>query len=302
MWNSYSNIKGEEKMKIIVTGGAGFVASYTIKELDRLGYDVLPLDIRESDVFGVTKCNILSRNLTKYIDEGDKILHLCAVPIWMADPRKIFRVNVEGTINLIQCALKKKAERIVGASSGAVYFGNKDIHPPITEKTPAEPNTYYGYSKLFGEQLLKNHKNEMPYIVLRYGYIYGKGDRGAINLFIKNLIQNKRPTIFWGKQQVEQVYVKDIVQANIKALETDNINKIYNIGTGVAMPLRSIYDVCSTLLNKDIEPIIKPLRPWDPPSFWYDITKSMRYLNYSPKWTLTEGIKDMLLEMDMIEI
>lgn len=288
-------------MKIIVTGGGGFIAGYTILELRKLGYEVLPLDVRASTLFPeieVTICDILSPDFKKYIDEGDKILHLCAVPIVEADPRMVFRVNVEGLINIVQYALEKKAERLVAASSGAVYFGNSDIHPPIDESCPMKPNTYYGFSKVVAEQILEIHKNELPFINLRYGYVYGRGAKGAVACFINMLSQNKTVTIYGGKQQVEQVYVRDIAQANILALNTTYTNESYNIGTGSPMPIRQIYDVCSILLNKKSEPSIKPSRPWDPPIFWYNIGKAIKLLGYSPKWTLTEGIKDMLKERE----
>lgn len=293
--------------KIIITGGAGFVGSNTIAALLKEGYtldDIMVVDIRDCELnpdFPVTKCDITSPSFANCIDEGDKILHLTAIPIYEADPRKIFRVNVEGMINVVQCAMERRAERIVFASSGAVYFGLGDIHPPIDESCPTCPNTYYGYSKLVSEHILEMHKKTMPYIALRYGYIYGRGDKGAINIFVNKLNNNEAPTIFWGKQSVEQVYVKDIAQANVKALHSSNMNQIYNIGTGAAMPIRAVYDMCATLLNKDIEPEIKPLRSWDPPSFWYNINKAVRELGYSPKWTLSEGIKDMLKEMKLIK-
>jgi len=288
-------------MKIIVTGGGGFIGGHTILELQKRGCEVLPLDVRDSILFPqikITKCDINSPELAKYIDEGDKILHLCAMPIVLADPRPIFRVNVEGTINLVQYAMEKKAERIVMASSGAVYFGKRDIYPPIDETTPTQPNTYYGFSKVVGEQILAMHGQELPWIALRYGYVYGYGDKGAISIFLKALMADKRATLFWGKQCVEMVYIKDIVQANIKALKTKRgLNEIYNIGSGLALSITEIYNLCATLLKKDIEPIIKQLRPWDPPSFWFDIRKAVKLLGYSPKWTLVEGIKQEIKDL-----
>lgn len=288
-------------MKVIVTGAGGFIGGHTILELQKQGYEVLALDVRDSVLFPqikITKCDILSSELKDYIDEGDKIMHLCAIPTVLANPRLIFRVNVEGTINLVQSAIEKKAERIVIASSGAVYFGKKDIHPPIDETTPVQPNTYYGLSKVVSEQILAMHEHELPWIALRYGYIYGYGDKGAISIWLKFLMTDKKPVIFWGKQFVEMVYVKDIVQANIKALETKKgLNEIYNIGSGTATTLKDIYNLCATLLNKYTEPLIKPLRPWDAPSFWFDIRKAVKNLGYSPKWTLTEGIKQEIKDL-----
>lgn len=288
-------------MKIIVTGAGGFIGGHTVLELQRRKYEVLPLDVRDSILFPqikITKCDILSSELKDYINEGDKILHLCAMPIVLADPRPIFRVNVEGTINLVQFALEKKAERIVMASSGAVYFGKRNVYPPLDETTPTQPNTYYGFSKVVGEQVLAMHSQELPWIALRYGYVYGYGDKGAISIFLKALMTNKRATIFWGKQHVEMVYIDDIVQANIRALETNKgLNEIYNIGSGTATSIREIYNMCATLLGKTIEPTVKPLRAWDPPSFWFDIRKAMKNLGYNPIWTLTEGIKQEIKDL-----
>jgi len=259
------------------------------------------MDIRQSALYPelkITMCDILSPKIKDHIDEGDKILHLCAMPIVASDPTKVFRVNVEGTINLVRYALQAKAERIVMSSSGAVYFGNKEIHPPVDEKVPTLPNTYYGFSKVVGEQVLTMHQFELPFVVLRYGYIYGRGDKGAVSIFIDRLRKNKRAIIFGsGGRLIENVYVKDIVQSNVKALITPNTNQIYNIGTGVALTIRQLYETVAGVVGNYVEPEVKPLRPWDPIGFWYDINKAVRLLGYSPKWTITEGIKDTLKEL-----
>jgi len=288
--------------KIIITGAGGFIGSHTYKELLRLGHpksEIVPLDIRDSVLFPeikIIKCDILSPELANYIEKGDKILHLCAIPVIGGDNKKMFRINVEGQINLAECALAKGAERIVFSSSGAVYFGNQEIYPPVDENTPTQPNTYYGFSKVVAENVLKMHQNELPFIILRYGYIYGRGSKDAISLFLNALSENKSSIIFGGHQIIEKVYVKDVVQANILALNTSSMNEIYNIGSGTSLSIYQIYEICESLMNRRIEPIIERLRTWDPKSFWYNINKAVKNLGYSPKWTLTEGIKDMLRE------
>jgi UDP-glucose 4-epimerase len=231
-----------------------------------------------------------------FIDLGDKVLHLAAVPRFeqaSQNPQKAVRTNVEGTINVIQACIEKKAERLVYSSTGSVYSRNVPV--PIREDATREPESIYGLTKKQAEDWIFIYSHRLPYVILRYGYIYGKGkDWGAVGAFLKNLKEGKVPVIFGGKQTNDFIYIKDIVQANLLALETEHTRQAYNIGTSRATSIKDVCQLCIKAMKSDLTMELKPAREFDFPMFVYDISKAQALLKFDPKWSLYEGIEDML--------
>jgi len=292
-------------MRVVVTGANGFVGLHTVRELLNVGYDVMAVDIVVSKLqtqFGGNKhctirtTNILDEDLAGLIDEGDKVLHLAAVPRFdeaRENPQKAVRVNVEGTLNVIQICIKKKAERLVYSSTGSVYSRNVPV--PIREEAAREPDSIYGFTKKQAEDWITFYSDRLSYVILRYGYIYGKGkDWGAVGAFLKRLKKGRRPTIFGGKQTNDFIYIKDVVQANLLALETPYIRNAFNIGSGRANSIKDVCDLCIKALKSDLTMEIKPARAFDFPVFVYDVSKAQTLLGFEPKWNLFEGIEDSL--------
>jgi len=292
-------------MRVVVTGANGFVGFHTVRELLGAGYNVVALDISvsrlEQEFKGNKRCviataDVLDKNLRRLVKQGDKVLHLAAVPrfeVASQDPQKAVRINVEGTLNVIQTCVEKKAERLVYSSTGSVY--SRAAAVPIREDAPREPDSVYGLTKKQAEDWIFYFGDRLPYVILRYGYIFGKGkDWGAIGAFLKLLRQGKRPVVYGGKQTNDFIYIEDVVQANRLALETEHMRQAYNIGTGRATSIKDVSGLCIKAVKSNLTMELKPAREFDFPVFVYDISKAQTLLRFDPKWNLYDGIEDML--------
>lgn len=292
-------------MRVVVTGANGFVGLHTVKGLLDNGYDVLAVDLVDSKLkaeFGgekrceITTTNILDEDITNVIEKGDKVLHLAAIARFgdaKQNPQRAVSVNVEGTLSVVQACIEKKAERLVYSSTGSVY--STDVPVPIREDAKREPESIYGLTKKQAEDWIFLYGESLPYVILRYGYIYGKGkDWGAVGAFIKRIKEGKRPTVFGGRQTNDFIYIKDVVHANLLALETEHTRQAYNIGSGRATSIKDVCELCIDAMETDLTMEIKPARIFDFPVFVYDISKAQTLLNFEPKWNLTKGIKDTL--------
>lgn len=275
-------------MKIIVTGGSGFVGSHTIKSLQKKGYNVFNYDIRQGyDIRDFDQ-------LCSVIQPGDKILHLAAVIRFDEadnDPERAWTTNVEGTDFVAKAGQKNKAERIVYSSTGAVYMPIEQ-EPPIREDFRVRGNSLYGCTKHLGELAIKRAK--VPYIILRYAHLYGEGrlGQGAIGRFISRMERGLAPILYGGKQSSDFTYIKDVVQANILALKSDKLNEIYNIGTGEELTTEDVFNQLQKFFNYDKEFKRLPLRTFDPKRFVYDISKAKKLLNYNPQYRFEAGMRD----------
>jgi UDP-glucose 4-epimerase len=292
-------------MKVVVTGANGFVGFHTVRALLDAGYNVVALDVSEfrlqAEFRGNIHCtiaetDILDDYLKRFIEPGDKVLHLAAVPRFeqaSQNPQKAVRTNVEGTVNVIQACIEKKAERLVYSSTGSVYSRNAPV--PIREDATREPESIYGLTKKQAEDWIFIYGHRLPYVILRYGYIYGKGkDWGAVGAFLKNLKEGKRPVVFGGKQTNDFIYIKDVVQANLLALETEHTRQAYNIGTGRATSIKDVCQLCVKVMKTDLTMELKAAREFDFPVFVYDISKAQALLKFDPRWNLYEGIEDII--------
>ena len=287
-------------MTVVVTGASGFIGRHTVRELLERGYEVTGIDIGSSDVkhknLKNVRCDVVDPELSSYIDSGDKVLHLAAVSTFGAageNPAKAARVNVEGTLNVIKSCIEKKAERLVYSSTGSVY--HKSCTVPIKEDSPRNPTSIYGLTKKQAEDWIMLYGDRTDYVILRYAYIYGRGkDWGAIGNFLKRIKRGEQPVIFGGRQTNDFIYVKDVVEANILALESEYLDQVYNIGTGIATSIRETCRMCLEAMNSNLEMKIEPPRSFDIQMFVYDITRARLLLEFEPKWKLPNGIRDML--------
>jgi len=292
-------------MRVVVTGANEFIGLHTVRELLNVGYNVIAVDRVDSELqtefhenkrCSIITMDILDEDLKRLIKKGDKVLHLAEVPKFdeaRQNPQKAVRVNVEGTLNVIQACLEKKAESLVYSSTGSVYSRNVPV--PIREDATREPDSVYGLTKKQAEDWVSYYGDRLPYVILRYGYVYGKGkDWGAVGAFLNRLKEGKRPIVYGGKQTNDFIYVKDIVQANCLALETEHPRQVYNIGTGRGTSIKDVCELCIKAMKSDLTMEIEPARVFDFPVFVYDISKAETLLNYNPKWNLLKGIEDIL--------
>ena len=294
-------------MKVIVTGANGFIGVHTVRGLLKKGYNVEAVDVRteklkefsNNERCAIREMDILDEGFKNLIEMGDKVLHLAAVARFEAaapNPQRAVRVNVEGTLNVVRACIKKKADRLVYSSTGSVYSLSAPV--PIREDAPRKPSSVYGLTKKMAEDWIMFYGSQLSYVILRYGYIYGKNkDWGAVGAFLKRLSNNERPVVFGGDQTNDFVYVKDVVKANLLALETVYTNQAYNIGTGRATSIRDVCEYCIRAMKSDLKMKIEPARTFDYPIFVYDISRARTLLRFEPKWNVLNGITDMVKEL-----
>jgi len=272
-------------MKIIVTGGSGFVGSNTIVALIKKGYEVLNFDLTEG--YDIRRLS----DLQEVIEPGDKVLHLAAIARFAqadADPLLAYETNIEGTKNVALACLVKKAERLVYSSTGSVYMPVIQ-EPPITEKFKCRGNSVYACSKYLGELIIERLK--VPFVILRYAHLYGKGKigHGAIGGFIDRMNRGLSPVLYGGKQSNDFTHIEDVVQANLLVLETRDMGKTYNIGSGEELTTEGVFEIMRDALGYEKEFEILPGRSVDPLRFVFDINKAREGLGYNPKYSFKEG-------------
>jgi UDP-glucose 4-epimerase len=288
-------------MNIVVTGANGFIGRYTVNQLLKEGSHVKAIDLVRTNLERHAHLVFYSRDITKddlteIIEPGDKVLHLAAIAKFAdaeADWQKALTVNVIGTTRVVQAC--KQAERLVFSSTGAVYGARVPMF--IEEDEEQEPTNIYGLSKKCAEEVIR--LSNIPYVILRYGYVYGAGKNyGAIGSFIDKIQKGERPIVYGGSQINDFTYVKDIVSANIAALNTTVLYESFNIGTGVGISILETLQTVIHCLNKDIQPDIQPLRKSiDAPIFVYSTEKTKSLLHWEAAYDILEGIRDMLKEM-----
>jgi UDP-glucose 4-epimerase len=292
---------------VLVTGGAGFIGSHVAEALVAGGEEVVVLDdlstgkrenvpegaelvegdIREpqTELFGRAKPTVC--------------FHLAAqadVRVSVARPDHDARINVLGTINILQAALKHDT-RIVFSSTGGAIYG--ECERPATEDAPRNPLAPYGTSKLAGEEYLAtyNRLHEARHVTLRFGNVYGPrqdpyGEAGVVAIFLSRLLSGEQPRIFGdGSQGRDYVYVGDVVRATLAAAENDG--GVFNVGTGRETSVVELYELCRRVAGKeDVEAVFAPPRPGELQRSVLDISHAVDELGWRPEHSLEDGLRE----------
>src|SRR5690349_7295674 len=247
-------------MRIVVSGGAGFIGSHIVDSYIAEGHEVFVLDNLSSGQKAnlhpkakLYSVDILDPNVPGMIGEirPDVLNHHAAqmdVRRSVADPVFDARINVLGFLNLLEAGRTAGLKKVIFASSGGAMYGEQEKFP-APEDHPTRPASPYGVSKLTGENYLSYYRTTfgIPYVALRYANVYGprqnfKGEAGVIAIFIDQLLSGQTPVINGdGKQTRDFVYAGDVADANLLALETPFVGGI-NIGTGIETDLNALYD------------------------------------------------------------
>ena len=291
-------------MKVIITGGSGFVGSHTIKALKEKGYETFNFDIRNGED-GMEWDIRRQALLEEVIEEGDKVLHLAAIARFGEadkDPLLAFETNVIGTQNVAKVCEENGAERMVYSSTGSVYMPIEQ-EPPITEDFICRGNSVYACCKYLGELMIKKECKTTPYLILRYAHLFGEGKvgHGAIGGFIDRMNRGLLPVLYGGIQSNDFTYIKDVVDANIRALECEKecFNQAYNIGTSQEMTTEEVFKILSELFNYHKEFERLPPRSVDPLRFVFDVSKAERELGFKAKFNFREGMADWLNDIKL---
>ncbi len=295
-------------MKVMVTGGAGFIGSNLVDRLIGEGHQVVVVDDlstgrRENLHPDVTfyQRDIRDEALEEiFAGEGiEAIFHLAAqmdVRKSVSDPVYDARVNILGTINLIESGLKHGLKKFVYASTGGAVYGEPQFMP-VTEDHPINPDCQYGISKHTVEHYLYvyHRLQGLNWTALRYPNVFGPrqnphGEAGVVAIFIQLLSAGRQCTIFGdGSKTRDYVFIDDVVQANIVALERGD-NACYNLGWGTQVSDFTIFDTVRRALDLTVEPRYEDVRAGEIFHICLEAGKIREQLGWEPAVTLEEGV------------
>jgi len=301
--------------KALVTGGAGFIGSHLVDALIARGVSVTVLDDLSTGKHeniahhanGVTfiEGSITDHDTVMRAAEGaDTIFHLAAVASVQKSiehPLETHETNTTGTLAVFEAARKLSINKVVYASSSAVYGDLPDM--PKTELSQCCPKTPYGLHKMIGEAYAKLYYelHGVKSVGFRFFNVYGSRQdasspySGVISLFAKLLIEGKQPNIYGdGTATRDFVHVSDVVEANLLAAESNVDFDVFNIATGKETPINELLQTMNTALGTDITPIYQPERAGDIKRSVADISKAQKMLGWSSKMALREGISELL--------
>lgn len=299
-------------MRIIVTGGAGFIGSHIVDQYITAGHEVAIVDNlweegggKESNLNPKAqfyRADITDETaLAKIFDEirPEAVSHQAAqhsVAVSTKNPQLDARVNVLGLLNVLTNCTRVGTRKIVFASSGATY--GTPARLPIDEEVLQRPESPYGITKLIAEHYLRywQEANGLNYTALRYGNVYGprqdpNGEAGVIAIFAKRFLAHEPVRIDWdGEQRKDYVYVEDVARANLLALARGD-NDIFCIGTGKPVSVNEIYKVLAQLTGFEPEITRAPKRPGDIYLAYFNSSKAERILSWQPTVSFEEGVK-----------
>lgn len=294
-------------MKILVTGGAGFIGSNIVDAYIAQGHSVTVVDDLSTGKKKQVnpKANFLAMDVrdpnisTLFAKNGFDIVNHHAAQIdvrkSVQDPFIDASVNVLGTLRLLDCCRTYGVRKFIFASSGGVMYG--ECPAAANEETPAHPESPYGFSKASAETYVRffGSTYHVPYTILRYGNVYGPrqdphGEAGVVAIFIGKLLAGEGVTIFGdGKQERDYVNVAEIVEANIAAL-TKGENQIFNIGHGTPVTVNELHKVLAKLIGGKKAPQYLPARQGEVQRSLLNVQRAAKGLGWKPSVTLEQGL------------
>ncbi|RME45046.1 MAG: NAD-dependent epimerase/dehydratase family protein [Chloroflexi bacterium] len=294
-------------MRILVTGGAGFIGSHIVEAYIAAGHTVTVVDDlsagkREYVPAGATfyQMDIRDPQLSQVFEaeQPEVVNHqaaLVSVPRSLADPVENTLVNVAGLVNVLEQARRHDVRQVIFASSCAVY-GDPE-HLPIREDHPISPLSPYGQSKWTGEHYLDLYRRMygLSFAALRYSNVYGPrqdpfGEAGVVTIFVEKMLAGMPVTIFDdGEQTRDFIYVGDVAKANLRALDLGD-NGVYNISTGQAVTINQLFETLRQQTSYNREPRYDAPRPGDIRHSVLDPARAVRDLDWHPEMPFEEGL------------
>ena len=296
-------------MKILFTGGAGFIGSNIVDALIDLGHEVVVVDnlstgfrrnlnpkarFYELSIGATELSGIFERERPELVNH-----HAAQIDVRKSgdDPIADAQDNILGSLNLITNCVRFGVKRIIYASTGGAIYGDLQ-YPPADEAHPVNPISQYGISKHTVEHYLYLYGTlyDLEYVILRYANVYGPrqnpfGEAGVVAIFATQMLTGERPTIFGqGDKTRDYIHVADVTQANILAMERGT-NSIINIGTGVETSDQQIFDTLAGVLGYGGQPIYAPYRKGEVFRISLECSKAREELGWSPQLSLREGME-----------
>jgi UDP-glucose-4-epimerase len=309
-------------MKILVSGGAGYIGSHTVRELTARGHQVIVLDTLEfgnkQSLLGIPLIQGDTANgalLDKIFTEErpDAVMHFAAYKAAgesMTHPAQYFRNNVSGTLSLLEAMLRHDCRYFVFSSSCAVFGTPKEL--PVTEKAPFHPESVYGETKLMVETMLRwfDKTTNLRSISLRYFNASGASldnkigedwtvTTNLVPLVMKAAVGKTAAIKIFGTDYPtkdgtairDYIHVVDLAVAHVKAIEhvaETNESTSYNLGTGIGSTVKEVVDTAKRISGVDFKVELAPRRAGDPVAIWADSSKAQRELGWTAKYGLEE--------------
>jgi UDP-glucose 4-epimerase len=305
-------------MRVLVTGGAGFIGSHLVKRLVRDDEDVTVLDnlstgrrenleqlLAEDHLRFVCGDIRDQETVRSCVKEADRVVHLAAiasVPYSIRKPAETHDVNVEGTLNVLRACDEYDIAKLVYASSCAVYGEPRFI--PVTEEHQFSATSPYAESKIASEAYcqLFREKHHLQTACLRAFNVYGANQYnsdygGVITQFMERLKKQQAPIIYGdGEQSRDFIYVDDVVETIARIIRTpNNSDGTYNLGSGRATTINQLVRLLQRILgDEEFRPIYAPARPGDIRHSQADIGKARRQLGFGPLTSLEQGLERLV--------
>lgn len=297
-------------MKILVTGGAGFIGSSVVDALILKNHKVTIVDNLSTGnlknvnkkakfyKFSITDRQKINGMFKK--EKFDVVIHHAAqldVRKSVEDPLFDADVNIKGSLNILEACKNTKVKKIIFASSGGTMYGECSGKAP-DEKTPVNPLSPYGVAKNSVENYIKSYASiyGLKYTVLRYANVYGPrqdphGEAGVVAIFIGKMLKNEPVKIFGdGRQMRDYVFVSDVVEANLRAL-TKGENEIINIGTQTVFSVNSLAKEIAAVIKYKQKPEYMPKRSGELFKNFLNISKAAKVLGWKPRVDIKTGLK-----------
>ena len=298
-------------MKVLVTGGAGFLGSHLMRNLKENGDEPTALDNlstgrREhlTDDMELVEMDVRDERLAGVVATGqyDAIVHLAGqtlVSASLADPAADADSNVLGTVCVLEAARQSGVRRVVFSSTAAAYGDVPERDLPIKEAHKLAPLSFYGLSKVTAERYMELYHQcfGLDYVALRFANVYGErqgdgGEGGVMSIFSRLVAEGKEITIFGdGEQTRDFIYAGDIAAGVRAALTTAQANVVYNLSTQTQTSLRELVDVLSEASGRRIIPKYGPERPGDIYKSSLSNARAKRGLGWKPAVSLEEGLR-----------
>ena len=296
-------------MKVLVTGGAGFIGSHLVDRIVQEGHEVIIVDnlvtgkrrnINRAARF--YKQDIQSWRLERVFrnERPNVVMHLAAqmdVRKSVEDPMFDAQVNILGTLNVLQQAVKHGVRKVVFSSSGGAIYGEQEMYP-APESHVTKPLSPYGLSKLCGEQYLSYYQRSsgLQVVSLRYANVYGprqdpEGEAGVVAIFIQKMLNNEQAVINGnGRQTRDFVFVEDVVEANLAVMGPET-QGTYNVGTGAETSINDLFRILVQHTGSTCKEVHGPAKKGEQARSVIDNTRLRHELSWEPKGELSEGLK-----------
>ena len=302
-------------MKILITGGAGFIGSHLLEELLLSDNEILVFDnfltgkkenIEFNGNFKLIEDDFGTKNSLNLIKEFNPQIcfHLAAqssVVVSVDNPLLDFEHNILQPVQLIKTLLSTDCSKFIFTSSGGTIFGEPNILPTSEEDFAGEPESPYGIGKKKLNKIITIMAidSNMSYSILNLSNVYGPrqdphGEAGVVSIFSNKILKNEKPIIYGnGEQTRDYVFVKDVVNALILSSKFDT-NLFLNIGTGIETSVNQLLETIKSEFASDLEPIYQEARKGELLRSVLNSTKAQKELNWQSQYSLNEGIKEVV--------